>query len=140
MKKNKTPQNWTDFNNALAQLAKTVNDLEEENRQLKQALEDKERERLELWEQQGKTETEYSDRILQLENQVLLCKSLVNIPDTLTDCVKELVKERLKGWDWARTEGDYDLRWLEREEAPFYDSRLQAAFDKPLKGRGRKKA
>ena len=138
--KNKTPQNWTDFNNALAQLAKTVNDLEEENRQLKQALEDKERERLELWEQQDKTETEYSERILQLENQVLLCKSLVNIPDTLTECVKELVKERLKGWDWARTEGDYDLRWLEREEAPFVDSRLQALFDKPLKGRGRKKA
>lgn len=137
--KNKTPQNWTDFNNALAQLAKTVNDLEEENRQLKQALEDKERERLELWEQQDKTETEYSERILQLENQVLLCKSLVNIPDTLTDCVKELIKERLKAWDWARMEGDHDLQWLKCEEAPFYDSRLQAAFGKPLKGRGRKK-
>lgn len=129
----------TAFELDCTELVKAFKELKKENAKLQRMLAQKESELRKLKEDWDRDEADYVDEFLRLKRQLLLAKSLVNIPDNLADCVKELIKERVKAWDWYSSESP-NLDWIEQDEAPFFSLDLQAAFTADKngpKGKGR---
>ena len=116
---------------AIRETLERLDYLEAENESLKRQLREKETEAEE-------TESLLTDEIVKLQDRLILAKSLINIPDNLEDCVRELIRERLKGWVNIAYEAS-GLAWLDSEETPCARFDLEKALNRP-KGKGRKSA
>ena len=118
-----------------------LEEVEAENKRLKSRLREKEREVQTLSKEIEEIETEYADEIVRLQDRCILAKALVNIPDSLQECVRELIKERLKAFA-NLAYNDSGLDWLDSRETPCVRVDLEEAFtrkDRPKVG-GRKRA
>ena len=117
---------------AIRETLERLDYLEAENERLRREVQS-------LQEELDKTETELSGEIVKLQDRLLLAKSLINLPDNLEDCVRELIKERLKAWANIAYE-DSGLAWLDSEEIPCVRVDLEQALSCRPKRRGRKSA
>ncbi len=101
-------------------LMRRVEELEAENQRLRDELREQE-ERAREWDAD---EQEYMQDIIKLENQLVLAKSLINIPDNIAGLVEEVIKTRLLAWEGARE----NPGWWESVGLRFRDKELNRAF------------
>lgn len=106
-------------------LIRRVEELEDENQRLRDELRAQE-ERARGWDADEK---EYTGDIIKLENQLVLAKSLINIPDNIAGLVEEVIKTRLLAWDgirdnpgWEQSDG-LRFRYSEELNRAFSDSK-----------------
>ena len=102
-------------------LIKRVEDLEDENERLRDEIAAQAK-RAREWDAD---EQEYTKEIIKLENQLVLAKSLINIPDNIAGLVEEVIKTRLLAWDGVRD----NLDWQQSDGLRFrYSEELNQAF------------
>lgn len=101
-------------------LMRRVEELEAENQRLRDELREHE-ERAREWDAD---EQEYTQDIIKLENQLVLAKSLINIPDNIAGLVEEVIKTRLLAWEGARE----NPGWWESIGLRFQNKELDRAF------------
>ena len=101
-------------------LIRRVEELEDENQRLRDELRAQE-ERARGWEED---EQEYAKGIIKLENQLVLAKSLISIPDNIAGLVEEVIKTRLLAWEGARE----NPGWWESVGLRFQNKELDRAF------------
>ena len=102
-------------------LIKRVEDLENENQRLRDELAAQTK-RAREWDADEK---EYTKDIIKLENQLVLAKSLINIPDNIAGLVEEVIKTRLLAWDGVRDQPG----WQQSDGLRFqYSEELNRAF------------
>lgn len=102
-------------------LIRRVEELEDENERLRDELAAQAK-RLRDWDAD---EQEYTQDIIKLENQLILAKSLINIPDNIAGLVEEVIKTRLLVWDGVRDNPD----WQQSDGLRFqYSEELNRAF------------
>ena len=102
-------------------LIRRVEELEDENQRLRDELRAQE-ERARGWEED---EQEYAKDIIKLENQLVLAKSLISLPDNIAGLVEEVIKTRLLAWDGVRDNPD----WQQSDGLRFrYSEELNRAF------------
>ena len=101
-------------------LIRRVEELEDENQRLRDELRAQE-ERARGWEED---EQEYAKDIIKLENQLVLAKSLISIPDNIAGLVEEVIKTRLLAWEGARE----NPGWWESVGLRFQNKELDRAF------------
>lgn len=101
-------------------LMRRVEELEAENQRLRDELREHE-ERAREWDAD---EQEYTQDIIKLENQLVLAKSLINIPDNIAGLVEEVIKTRLLAWEGARE----NPGWWKSVGLRFRNEELDQAF------------
>ncbi|MBR5415714.1 MAG: hypothetical protein IK105_07260 [Thermoguttaceae bacterium] len=102
-------------------LIRRVEELEDENQRLRDELAAQAK-RAREWDAD---EQEYTKDIIKLENQLVLAKSLINIPDNIAGLVEEVIKTRLLAWDGVRDNPD----WQQSDGLRFrYSEELNRAF------------
>ena len=102
-------------------LIRRVEELEDENERLRDELAAQAK-RAREWDADEK---EYTQDIIKLENQLVLAKSLINIPDNIAGLVEEVIKTRLLVWDGVRDNPD----WQQSDGLRFqYSEELNRAF------------
>lgn len=106
-------------------LIRRVEELEDENQRLRDEIAAQAKRALE-WDADEK---EYTQDIIKLENQLVLAKSLINIPDNIAGLVEEVIKARLLAWDgirdnpgWEKSDG-LRFRYSEELNQAFSDSK-----------------
>ena len=102
-------------------LIRRVEELEDENQRLRDEIAAQAK-RARDWDAD---EQEYTQDIIKLENQLILAKSLINIPDNIAGLVEEVIKTRLLVWDGVRDNPD----WQQSDGLRFqYSEELNRAF------------
>lgn len=102
-------------------LIRRVEELEDENQRLRDELAAQAK-RAREWDADEK---EYTQDIIKLENQLVLAKSLINIPDNIAGLVEEVIKTRLLAWDGVRDQPG----WQQSDGLRFrYSEELNRAF------------
>ena len=102
-------------------LIRRVEELEDENQRLRDEL-TAQAKRAREWDAD---EQEYAQDIINLENQLVLAKSLINIPDNIAGLVEEVIKTRLLAWDGVRD----NPGWQQSDGLRFrYSEELNQAF------------
>lgn len=117
-----------------------IKHLKAENENLKKTLEEQEQKVEKIAGSFYDAEQEYSDEIAELENQLILAKSLIAIPDNYPDCVAALIRERVKAWDLTRANSGYEAGWRTDKDTAPVNSDLVKALKLPKRGRKTKQS
>ncbi len=119
---------------SIRELVKRLDELEAENEILRKALDETKAE-AENWRKQlFEYDEQNGEQLSIFERRLLLAKSLINIPDNMKDCMRELVKARLAYWEAIADDAESDVedkeaarRW-NLNAIEFLGSDLKALF------------
>ena len=84
-------------------------------------------------------ESGYLVQVAELENLLILTKSLVAIPDNYPDCVAALIRERITAWDLTRETCGGLEEWRSKKETEPISRDLELALKQPKRARKPKK-
>ena len=110
--------------------------LKSENETLKKQLAELKQAKERIYRESEQAEEELLARVRQLENLLILAKSLVAIPENYPDCVAALIRERVAAWDLTRFFSDFSPDWGTDAETAPVDKDLTKAIKQPRR-RGR---